>query len=189
MALAEDRDDNLTTEGKMWEWMYGKGPPVYGATEACNTTSMEVDESMAAFFEPVRAKQECVFCKERLQNDGAEARCVKGHSFGKPIPSIPTYSCTNLTSPSRSHLYSLRTGHLSPWNITSMRGMPAKTSKGSRAIKTRYRLFRPWGHRPLTRGLVWWLRRQICSLMGDIFFASMYMPVGCALTAEWECEI
>lgn len=80
--------DHLTTEGRMWEWMYGEGLPVPGVT--CTTTrddahdsAMDVDEPTREIFAAMRDKQKCVFCNGHLRFQEDEATCAKGHSLGE----------------------------------------------------------------------------------------------------------
>jgi hypothetical protein len=75
----------LTTEGRVWEWMYGGGPNVVEL--ASNTAAMDPSLSyrsdLGNLFQDVKANQKCVFCDEKLHNDDYEARCVNNHSFGE----------------------------------------------------------------------------------------------------------
>lgn len=81
-AEQETPQGELTTEGKLWEWMYGGGAQVPGVT-----TSTSVDPSLYraspqdSFFRDLRENQSCVFCDSRLQIDGGEARCSNNHTF------------------------------------------------------------------------------------------------------------
>ncbi|CAG9997974.1 unnamed protein product [Clonostachys byssicola] len=81
-AEEEEPPGELTTEGKVWEWMYGGGAQVPGLT-----TSASVDPSLYraspqdSFFRDLRENQACVFCDSGLQIDGAEARCSNNHTF------------------------------------------------------------------------------------------------------------
>lgn len=78
----------LTTEAKMWEWMYGGGDEVPGVTTHTSNASAGHDSSLQDFFKDIRDKQKCAFCESELQNDGTEARCHSGHSFSKSITPI-----------------------------------------------------------------------------------------------------
>lgn len=75
----------LTTEGRVWEWMYGGGPNV--VEPISNTAAMDPSLShrsdLGELFQDVKANQKCVFCDEKLRNDNYEARCANNHSFGK----------------------------------------------------------------------------------------------------------
>ncbi|KAI1382692.1 uncharacterized protein F4822DRAFT_423248 [Hypoxylon trugodes] len=70
----------LSTEARMWEWMYGGGPPITGI----NTLIMEENEEQSALkdhFALVRRKQVCSFCDLPLKPVGKSSRCSNGHLF------------------------------------------------------------------------------------------------------------
>ena len=71
--------DNLSTEGIVWEWMYGPGvfqlPPGY-------QFSIEVPEVLRQKVSNVFAQQKCIFCEENLQKVGETGACSNGHNFG-----------------------------------------------------------------------------------------------------------
>lgn len=75
----------LSTEGRMFEWMYGGGPRVPGvgapgATTAHNTTK---ERGYREMFRDVATQQLCVFCGGALKVLDTSASCAKGHVFGK----------------------------------------------------------------------------------------------------------
>lgn len=75
--------EDLSTEGQLWEWMYGGGAEVPGTTVQ-SKMSAEVRESpLRRQFREVIAHQRCVFCDSTLQTEGYEVKCENGHSFGK----------------------------------------------------------------------------------------------------------
>lgn len=72
-----------TTEARVWEWLYGRGPEVPGTTDA--TDILTLASSMSTLrrqFRDVLPRVHCVFCDTRVWENGAEAICDKGHSFG-----------------------------------------------------------------------------------------------------------
>ncbi|OAA61335.1 hypothetical protein ISF_05414 [Cordyceps fumosorosea ARSEF 2679] len=77
-----------STEARVWEWLYGRGPEVPGTTHA---TSIPLDSNMVGGgalrrqFREVLARVRCVFCDGALRetDGGADAVCSNGHSFGK----------------------------------------------------------------------------------------------------------
>lgn len=76
----------LTTEGKMWEWMYAEGPAVPGATFVNNIKTEEDASSgseLRQLFSGVLAKQMCVFCDGKLTLVGDSAWCDNGHAWGE----------------------------------------------------------------------------------------------------------
>lgn len=101
---------HLSTEGRVWEWMYGSGPPVSGARnfggESNDIISCDHAETTPASIHKARVQdtlrgvatsQTCVFCQSAVRRQGAAARCEKGHTFGEstPFPSFPTHRCTH----------------------------------------------------------------------------------------------
>lgn len=73
----------LTTEGRLWEWMYGLGEEVPGTMDGKGSRAMRQHSPLRDLFQDAGASQLCVFCETRLQHLGHEARCENGHSFGK----------------------------------------------------------------------------------------------------------
>lgn len=83
----------LSTEGRMWEWMYGGGPPVPGASDLVSVNHSARNAAREKMKE-VALSQVCVFCGDGLQSQGRTSRCGNGHSFGKHpsyLSRYPTY--------------------------------------------------------------------------------------------------
>ncbi|RYP55653.1 hypothetical protein DL769_010079 [Monosporascus sp. CRB-8-3] len=80
----EGKDDlpapptNLSTEARMWEWMYGGGPPVPGIESAGDRAT---DTPLKRKFAGVARSRLCPFCGTVITPDGKASRCVKGHVF------------------------------------------------------------------------------------------------------------
>lgn len=95
----------LTTEGKLFEWLYGGGPPVPGVNFPRGTSTYpspsqtseteDPDKSAAAaaeqrkaqikaLFRPAIGAQKCDLCGTRMTENrrGALSGCEKGHYFG-----------------------------------------------------------------------------------------------------------
>lgn len=86
----------LSTEARMWEWIYGGGPPVPGISTAAAATQNEdkdKDEEKGGIggrvalkdhFALVARQQACAFCDTRLEpfEGGRSSRCGRGHVFG-----------------------------------------------------------------------------------------------------------
>ncbi|KAK8127914.1 hypothetical protein PG984_009022 [Apiospora sp. TS-2023a] len=72
----------LSTEGRMWEWMYGGGPPVPGASDPVSVNHSARNAAREKMKE-VALNQSCVFCGDVLQPQGRTSRCGNGHSFEK----------------------------------------------------------------------------------------------------------
>lgn len=86
----------LSTEARLWEWMYGGGPPVAGiCAEAAEDT--ERQNALKDHFAMVGRTQACSFCDLPLQSTGRSSRCVKGHVFGEN-DGLPTYPATYYVS-------------------------------------------------------------------------------------------
>ncbi|KAM3502598.1 hypothetical protein MY10362_004752 [Beauveria mimosiformis] len=75
----------LTTEARVWEWMYGRGGQVPGTTLASDDTLLPVSSSLTSAlrwqFRDVLPRIRCVFCEAPMRAQGAEAVCDAGHSF------------------------------------------------------------------------------------------------------------
>jgi hypothetical protein len=87
---------SLTTEGKMWNWMYADGPPVPGVTVFDRIKTEGEDSSSGSelrkLFADVLSKQLCVFCDGKLTSVGDSTWCENGHSWGECPPCIlPLY--------------------------------------------------------------------------------------------------
>ncbi|KAM0285952.1 hypothetical protein ACHAQH_001139 [Verticillium albo-atrum] len=86
-AVSGERDDGkassarLTTEGKMWEWMYGGGPPVPGAVGWEAEYKPKGDEALREQLRIVLEAQVCGFCKATLRDGGRYTVCENGHTF------------------------------------------------------------------------------------------------------------
>ncbi|KAG7126020.1 hypothetical protein HYQ44_001060 [Verticillium longisporum] len=71
----------MTTEGKMWEWMYGGGPPVRGAVGWEAEYRPKGDEALREQLRSVLEAQVCGFCKAGLRDAGRYTVCDNGHTF------------------------------------------------------------------------------------------------------------
>ncbi|TEA19464.1 hypothetical protein C8034_v009694 [Colletotrichum sidae] len=71
--------DRLSTEAKMWDWMYGAGADVPGTLGS--EVELSVDNSTKERFAEVRKEQRCVFCETELEHQGRESVCRMGHTF------------------------------------------------------------------------------------------------------------
>ena len=162
-------DDSLTTEGQMWEWMYGGGGQVPCATIPGTTAMAGLDPSLSSFND-IRVKQRCAFCDKELQNDGTEARCPDNHTFGMLSPrglfpgSCYFYLVFNLTSGALSRVLLLRPRNSSSRGVTSVCSMPATMSQGCRAEEACSRVHGARPGYPVLGGTVRRLRGQVCCL-------------------------
>jgi hypothetical protein len=76
-----DMQPGLTTEGRMWEWMYGGGPEVPGFhTESRPPTT---NSELEAVFGEILPTQQCVFCRTPLKLYSETYECEMRHSFGR----------------------------------------------------------------------------------------------------------
>lgn len=71
----------LTTEGKMWEWMYGGGEDVAGVTTQNEDPALSTP--LKDFFRDIKDKQSCCFCDSGVQDIGSESKCLNNHTFGE----------------------------------------------------------------------------------------------------------
>lgn len=76
-------DKSLTTEGQLWEWMYGGGPEVLETSGFVRALVQATQSPLREQFKEVISKQRCVFCDGVLQPHGEEVRCENAHVFGK----------------------------------------------------------------------------------------------------------
>jgi hypothetical protein len=73
----------LTTEGQVWEWMYGNGPEVLGTTSTSKISPELHNTPLREQFKDIAGRQRCVFCDAALYLEEDEAKCENGHLFGK----------------------------------------------------------------------------------------------------------
>ncbi|KAK7997455.1 hypothetical protein PG989_005495 [Apiospora arundinis] len=73
----------LSTEGRMWEWMYGGAPAVPGASDllSVNANNSSARTATREKLKEVASAQSCVFCGGLLVLEGRTSRCYNGHSF------------------------------------------------------------------------------------------------------------
>ena len=69
----------LTTEGRVWESMYGR---LKGMADIRADSIQPNANPLRALFKSVVPNQKCVFCSSPLVTFSTEATCEKGHSFG-----------------------------------------------------------------------------------------------------------
>lgn len=93
----------LTTEGQVWEWMYGNGPEVLGTTSTSKISPELHNTPLREQFKDIAEHQHCVFCDAALRLEEDEAKCENGHMFGKSNTLTPrlTTILTVLNSPLR----------------------------------------------------------------------------------------
>lgn len=75
----------LSTEARVFEYLYGDGPPVsgVGAEEELSAENDPKRQKLREAFRHIAASQACVFCGMILETQGKLSRCQKGHVFGK----------------------------------------------------------------------------------------------------------
>ncbi|KAG5980132.1 hypothetical protein E4U55_004355 [Claviceps digitariae] len=71
----------LTTEGTVWEAMYGNILEIPTSLSRTSDPSCFQETSLRRQFKSVIPKQTCVFCNTSLVTLGNESTCEKGHSF------------------------------------------------------------------------------------------------------------
>lgn len=104
---------SLTTEGQLWEWMYGGGPEVMETTGFVKALVQATESPLREQFKDVIPKQVCVFCDATLSPKGDQVECVKGHIFGMfSRELLATYQLTRrFSSMCRDWISNLGTGH------------------------------------------------------------------------------
>ncbi|KAG5940890.1 hypothetical protein E4U53_007526 [Claviceps sorghi] len=122
---------SLTTEGTVWEAMYGN--VVDMPSSACKTTDPSVfqETPLRRQFKSVIAKQACIFCRTSLVTVGNESTCERGHSFAtcaatglailapgtSRICSVCSLRCLTISELSR-----IATEHISPGTVVESLG-------------------------------------------------------------------
>ncbi|PTB80657.1 hypothetical protein M440DRAFT_1348832 [Trichoderma longibrachiatum ATCC 18648] len=73
----------LTTEGRVWEWMYGLGGDVPGVSPGQKRSSRGQQQAspLRALFKDVAKNLPCVFCEARLSIKDDVATCQNRHAF------------------------------------------------------------------------------------------------------------
>ena len=72
----------LSTEARMWEWMYGGGPPVAGVSDTSTATDGNSSrKTLREKFAKIAQDKKCVFCKSALTTLETTSKCPKGHVF------------------------------------------------------------------------------------------------------------
>ncbi|PON21332.1 hypothetical protein TGAM01_v209783 [Trichoderma gamsii] len=72
----------LTTEGRVWEWMYGMGEDVPGVTPGQKTSTTRLQSSpLRQLFKDVVFRLPCVFCSTQLSIKDDVATCDNRHAF------------------------------------------------------------------------------------------------------------
>ncbi|KAH7328089.1 hypothetical protein B0I35DRAFT_472839 [Stachybotrys elegans] len=70
----------LTTEGRLWEWLYGRGADIPGLARRADGLHSQLSPP-CALFKDVIPTQRCELCHTGLRVVGTEACCENGHSF------------------------------------------------------------------------------------------------------------
>ncbi|TFB03569.1 GPI-anchor transamidase [Trichoderma ghanense] len=88
----------LTTEGRVWEWMYGLGGDVPGVSPGQKRFSRGQQASpLRALFKDVAKKLPCVFCEAPLSIKDDVATCKNRHAFGEAPTSAQEAESSNST--------------------------------------------------------------------------------------------
>ncbi|UNI21872.1 hypothetical protein JDV02_007821 [Purpureocillium takamizusanense] len=86
--------DGLTTEGRLWEAVYGGQGDVASILppDGAEGPSAPLSTALHDLFRDVATRRGCVFCDAKLTTLGKEARCESGHTFGEVSPPSPLVS-------------------------------------------------------------------------------------------------
>ncbi|KAL2754246.1 hypothetical protein ACRALDRAFT_2060173 [Sodiomyces alcalophilus JCM 7366] len=71
----------LTTEARMWDWMYGDGSPVPSTIASEGEPVMPLNPALREAMRPVVEAQRCLFCQGVLADTGRYSVCEMRHSF------------------------------------------------------------------------------------------------------------
>jgi hypothetical protein len=71
----------LTTEGRLWEWLYGQGTDIPGLARRADGLHSQLSPP-CVLFKDIIPTQRCELCHAGLRIAGTEACCENGHSFG-----------------------------------------------------------------------------------------------------------
>ncbi|EXV04953.1 transcription factor IIIC subunit delta domain protein [Metarhizium robertsii] len=121
----------LTTEGTIWEAMYGRILDMPSFLSGTTDRSLVHETSLRKMFKGVIPKQKCVFCGTSLVMLGIESICEKGHSFAtctatglaimapgvSRVCSVCDLRCLNLSELSR-----IAKEHLGPSTVVESAG-------------------------------------------------------------------
>lgn len=154
-----------TTEARVWEWMYGRGAEVPGTTNATDILSLA--SSMSALRQQFRAvlpRVHCVFCDAPLREEGAEAICDRGHSFGTfPSFNPPPPIEIGLMCNAASNLRFVGHAHHGAGYIPRLRRLRAALPADGRAGQAGRKVSRPRRDaRPVCGDLRWLWRQVYC---------------------------
>lgn len=84
----------MSTESKLWEWMYGNGEGVAGTGTLDDAVDQSEVNQLKAHFKDALEHLECTFCDEKLAIKNIDAVCPNGHAFSKPFL---FWSCSTIT--------------------------------------------------------------------------------------------
>ncbi|KAJ6444405.1 GPI-anchor transamidase [Purpureocillium lavendulum] len=81
--------DDLTTEGRLWEAVYGGKGDVASILPSEDAAPSALPSSpLHDLFRDVVPQQRCVFCDAGLGSMAKEAKCENGHTFGKYLSEV-----------------------------------------------------------------------------------------------------
>lgn len=119
---------HLSTEAKMWEWMYGGGPAVpFTIARPDVPTGWQ---TLRGEFEEAIKEQKCVFCLLPVEDTGRYSVCERKHSFGKLSSSLPP--CLYLLSPPHHRPFHLKNPNC--LRLAALRGPSLRSILASSAL-------------------------------------------------------
>ncbi|CEJ84248.1 hypothetical protein VHEMI03423 [[Torrubiella] hemipterigena] len=71
----------LSTEAKLWEWMYGNGEGVPGTGTLDEANDQPATSKLKSQFKSALEHSKCTFCDEKLEIKDDNAICVNRHAF------------------------------------------------------------------------------------------------------------
>lgn len=114
----------LTTEGRVWEWMYGMGEDVPGVTPGQKISTTRLQSSpLRQLFKDMVFRLPCVFCSTQLSIKDDVATCDNRHAFGtKSNLLFPFFTwLLSLLTLHNSHMRHIRHSHPGTRHIPRMR--------------------------------------------------------------------
>ena len=180
----------LTTEGRVWEWMYGLGGDVPGVSPGQKRSSRQQQANpLRALFKDVAKKLPCVFCEAQLSIKDDVATCKNRHAFGTERSSLLSAFCflslclaNNAWSSCLCHDWH---SHLGAGHFPCLRCMQDALSHRLRGGKACGGV--SWecgGGGRCAGGSVWWVWRQVCRVNRELV-----MPLfihRCKISSVWR---
>lgn len=87
----------LSTEARLWEWMYGNGEGVPGTGTLDEANDQPATSKLKSQFKNALEHLKCTFCDEKLEIKDDNAVCVNRHAFSKSVADLMMFFFTNVS--------------------------------------------------------------------------------------------